>query len=411
MVKPDASLYIEGMSTIRFHAVLVAAGRSSRLGGPLAKPWIDLGGRTVIRHALEALSGHDAVAGGVIVASEDRLEDARSLAEATGWLVVEGGAERALSVHAGLEALAALDPQPQAVLIHDAARPFIPAAVIDRLATSLAGGARVAIPTLPPADSLKKVADSVVVARVDRDGIERVQTPQAFDFAALLTEHRQNSDVLITDDSTLMEDAGYPVATVTGDPVLAKITTAPDLDHAKIIARGLGKTEDTAMIETRTATGFDVHRFSSAPGPIRLGGIDIPHDHGFDAHSDGDVALHALTDAIYGLVADGDIGAHFPPSDDTWKDRDSAHFLDAACTRLHQDGGCLTFCDLTIIAETPKITPHREAIRARIAEITGLAVSRVSVKATTSEGLGFTGRGEGIAVQAAATAQFVTKAE
>jgi 2-C-methyl-D-erythritol 4-phosphate cytidylyltransferase/2-C-methyl-D-erythritol 2,4-cyclodiphosphate synthase len=165
------------------------------------------------------------------------------------------------------------------------------------------------------------------------------------------------------------------------------------------------------MIETRTATGFDIHRYGSKPGPVRLGGVDIPHDHGFDAHSDGDVALHALADAIYGLIADGDIGAHFPPSDDIWKDKDSAFFLESACVHLRDGGGGLNFCDLTIIAEEPKITPHRDAIRARIAAITKLDVSRVSVKATTSEGLGFTGRGEGIAVQATATAQFKIRAD
>ena len=214
---------------------------------------------------------------------------------------------------------------------------------------------------------------------------------------------------MVTDDSSLIEDAGVTVATVDGDPLLAKITTKDDLNFAKIVARGRRNKDDAAMFETRMATGFDVHRFSDEPGPIRLGGIDIDHDHSFDAHSDGDVALHALTDAIYGLVADGDIGAHFPPSEDTWKDRDSAFFLEAACTNLRHAGGCLSFCDLTIIAEMPKITPHREAIRARIAEITGMDISRISIKATTSEGLGFTGRGEGIAVQAAATAQFLIK--
>lgn len=415
MVKRGLNPYIETMTEdrkhIRFYAVLVAAGNSRRLGGDIPKPWINLANDTVISHALDALSGHDAVSGGVIVTGKDWFDQATSLAADKGWLVVEGGRERADSVRAGLEALAGLETPPDAVLIHDAARPFIPAVVIDRLQASLADGGVVAIPTLPPADSLKKVEDGIVKERVDRNGIERVQTPQAFAFASLLEQHRKNSDALVTDDSTLMEDAGFSVATVRGDPVLAKITTPADLNHAKIIARGLGITDDTAMIETRTATGFDVHRFNDAPGPIRLGGVDIPHDHGFDAHSDGDVALHALTDAIYGLMADGDIGAHFPPSDDTWKDKDSAFFLDAACTRLHENGGCLNFCDLTIIAEMPKITPHRDAIRARIAEITRLDIRRVSVKATTSEGLGFTGRGEGIAVQAAATAQFTIRAE
>ena len=406
MVKTGISPYIKTMGIIQFHVVLVAAGQSRRLGGAVAKPWIDLDGHMVISHALDGLSQHEAVIGGVIVASPDMLQDAETLAHKIGWQAVAGGAERSHSVRAGLDALAALSPSPDAVLIHDAARPFIPGAVIDRLAAAINDGYKAAIPVLPSADSLKQVEDCLVTGRIDRDMIARVQTPQAFDFAALVAEHQRNTDTLITDDSTLMEDANYSVAAVAGDPVLAKITTAEDLDHARIVARGRRKTDDAAMVETRTATGFDVHRFSTAPGPIRLGGIDIDHDNGFDAHSDGDVALHALTDAIYGLVADGDIGAHFPPTDDAWKGKDSAFFLKAACDRLRDGGGCLSFCDITIIAERPKITPHRDAIRQAIAAITNLDITRVSVKATTSEGLGFTGRGEGIAVQAAATAQF-----
>ena len=406
MVKTGISPYIKTMGITQFHVVLVAAGQSRRLGGAVAKPWIDLDGHMVISHALDGLSQHEAVIGGVIVASPDMLQDAETLAHKIGWQAVAGGAERSHSVRAGLDALAALSPSPDAVLIHDAARPFIPGAVIDRLAAAINDGYKAAIPVLHSADSLKQVEDGLVTGRIDRDVIARVQTPQAFDFAALVAEHQRNTDTLITDDSTLMEDANYSVAAVAGDPVLAKITTAEDLDHARIVARGRRKTDDAAMVETRTATGFDVHRFSTAPGPIRLGGIDIDHDNGFDAHSDGDVALHALTDAIYGLVADGDIGAHFPPTDDAWKGKDSAFFLKAACDRLRDGGGCLSFCDITIIAERPKITPHRDAIRQAIAAITNLDITRVSVKATTSEGLGFTGRGEGIAVQAAATAQF-----
>ena len=409
MVKISIPPYIKSMSTTQFHAVLVAAGQSRRLGGAVAKPWIDLEGQMVICHALAGLSQHEAVIGGVIVASTEMLQDAEKLARDIGWQAVAGGAERSHSVRAGLDALAEMSLPPEAVLIHDAARPFIPAAVIDRLAAAISAGQKAAIPVLSSADSLKQIEDGRVTGRVDRQLIARVQTPQAFEFAALIAEHRRNTDALITDDSTLMEDAGHSVAAIAGDPVLAKITTAEDLDHARIVARGRRNNDDAAMVETRTATGFDVHRFSTAPGPIRLGGIDIDHDNCFDAHSDGDVALHALTDAIYGLVADGDIGAHFPPSDEAWKGKDSAFFLKAACERLHQGGGCLSFCDITIIAERPKITPHRDAIRQAIAAMTNLDITRVSVKATTSEGLGFTGRGEGIAVQAAATAQFMTK--
>jgi 2-C-methyl-D-erythritol 4-phosphate cytidylyltransferase/2-C-methyl-D-erythritol 2,4-cyclodiphosphate synthase len=392
----------------RTFAIVLAAGQSRRLGGDIAKPWRMLAGRPVLDHAVSSLAHHPKISGGVIVASASALEDAHALANPHGWRVVEGGKERAHSVKNGLSALSvdAVDH----VLIHDAARPFIPDDVINRLIQALDDGADGVIPTLPSADSLKRIEDGQVQSRISRDGIDRVQTPQGFRYDLIAALHQADQDGLATDDSSLLEDGGYHVQAVAGDPILDKITSAADLTRAEFIALGIAKGEtamsqasSTALTETRMATGFDVHAFNDQPGPIMLGGVAIDHDRGFDAHSDGDVALHALTDALYGTMADGDIGAHFPPSDDQWKGKDSAYFLQAAANQLAKQGGRITLADLTIIAEAPKITPHRDAIRRRIADLLDLDLSRVSVKATTTEQLGFTGRREGIAVQAAVT--------
>ena len=385
------------------YVVLLAAGKSTRLGGTVAKPWCDLAGKPVLAHSLERLSRHPAITSGVIVTADDALESADALARPYGWSVTQGGAERAFSVKEGLAALA--PHHPDYVLIHDAARPFVMDHVIDALITALDDGAEAALPGLPPSDSLKKSDNQKVTDRVDRDGIWRVQTPQAFQYDHIKACHDADKDGLATDDSSLVEDNGGSVSIVTGNVMMDKITTQEDLARARLIATGL---KTTMITETRMATGYDVHKFNDAPGPIMLGGIALDHDRGFDAHSDGDVALHALTDAIYGLIADGDIGKHFPPSDNQWKGKDSAFFLTESIKALKGEGGSLRFVDLTIIAEDPKITPHRDAMRTRIAGLLGLPVSRVSVKATTSEGLGFTGRREGIAVQSAVTATFPT---
>ena len=395
-------------------AIVLAAGQSRRLGGDIAKPWRMLAGRPVLDHAVASLAHHPRINGGVIVASTSAMEDARALAKPYGWLVMEGGKERAHSVKKGLLALA--DQDADLVLIHDAARPFIPKDVIDRLITSLDDGADGVIPTLPSADSLKHIDQGEVKSRVSRDGVDRVQTPQGFRYGLITALHQADQDGLATDDSSLLEDGGYVVQAVAGDPILDKITSAADLTRAELIAIGLAKGETTMsqpssniLTETRMATGFDVHAFNDQPGPIMLGGVAIEHERGFEAHSDGDVALHALTDALYGTMADGDIGSHFPPSDDQWRGKDSAFFLQAAAEQLAEQGGVITLADLTIIAETPKITPYRDAIRHRIADLLQLDLSRVSVKATTTEQLGFTGRREGIAVQAAVTVTFPIK--
>lgn len=383
------------MTKSLIYVVLLAAGQSTRLGGDIAKPWRMLNGKTVLEHGLQRLAAHPRIAGGVIVTSQEGGAD--ELAANYGWMHTTGGAERSDSVKAGLMALAGVAPD--AVLIHDAARPFVSAKVLDALMAELDAGHRAIIPALAPADSLKTAKDHLVTGRVPRDNIYRIQTPQAFDYELISRLHHEADHAASTDDASLVEDAGEAVKMVAGDAMMDKITTSDDLLRAEIYARG------SSMMEVRMATGYDVHKFSDAPGPIMLGGIAIDHDRGFEAHSDGDVVLHALTDAIYGTMADGDIGQHFPPSDDQWKDKDSAFFLAAAARQLSAMGGVITFADITIIAEEPKITPHRPAMRARIAQLLNLPMERVSVKATTSEGLGFTGRREGIAVQAAVTSQ------
>ncbi len=425
------------MSSCSIHVVLLAAGSSTRLGGDIAKPWCDLGGKPVLAHSLQRFADHPRITSGVIVAAEQAIDDAEALALPLGWQVAVGGHERAFSVKAGLEALA--NDSPDYVLIHDAARPFVVPAVIDTLIATLDEGADAAIPGIPPSDSLKSVHDGMVTGRVDRSGIWRVQTPQAFRYSLIKSCHDADKGGAATDDSSLIEDHGGDVRMIIGDVMMDKITTPDDLARTRLIYAGLSKegpssmqddtrhvaqdefrhvaqdetrhvTQDefrhVARDEFRMATGYDVHKFTAAPGPIMLGGVALDHEFGFDAHSDGDVALHALTDAIYGLIADGDIGSHFPPSDDTWKGKDSAFFLTQAHHALKEQNATLSFVDLTIIAELPKIGPHRDAIRTRIAGLLDLPINRVSVKATTSEGLGFTGRREGIAVQAAATARF-----
>ena len=383
------------------YVVLLAAGKSTRLGGDVAKPWCDLAGRPVLAHSLERLARHPQISSGVIVTQKESVTDAQLLAAPYGWEVTTGGRERAFSVKEGIKTLAV--HKPDYLLIHDAARPFVLDQVVTALITALDEGADAVIPGLESSDSLKKVEDGTVTERVDRNGIWQVQTPQAFRFDLIKSCHDADQDGLVTDDSSLIEDHGNTVSMIAGDAIMDKITTPEDLARARLIATGM----ETYMInEIRMATGFDVHKFNDKPGPIMLGGVSLDHDHGFDAHSDGDVALHALTDAIYGLLADGDIGSHFPPSDQQWKGKDSAFFLTEALNALKSGRGALRFVDLTIIAEAPKIGPHRDTIRTRISQLLDIPLNRVSVKATTTEGLGFTGRGEGIAVQSAITATF-----
>ena len=307
-----------------------------------------------------------------------------------------GGATRQASVHAGLEALAS--QKPDVVLIHDAARPFVSAAVISR-AIEAASRSGAAIPAIPVTDTIKLIDGSGnVEATPERARLRVAQTPQAFRFDAILDAHRRaardgRSD--FTDDAALAEWAGLTVATFEGDPANMKLTTPEDFvrEEARLGAM-LG--------DVRTGNGYDVHAFGDGDH-VMICGVRVPHSNGFLAHSDGDVGLHALVDAILGALADGDIGSHFPPSDPKWKGAASDQFLKYAVDRVTARGGRIAHLDVTLICERPKIGPLRDTMRARIAEITGLALSRVAVKATTSERLGFTGREEGIAAVASAT--------
>ena len=303
---------------------------------------------------------------------------------------VPGGATRQDSVRAGLEALES--SAPDVVLVHDAARPLIPPGTIPALLAALEHAAG-AIPAVPVADTLKRVADGLIIATVPREGLFRAQTPQAFRFPVLLAAHR--SDIAgATDDASLLEAIGERVAIVPGSEDNIKLTYAEDLAR---LERAM-----TGPLFPRVGTGFDVHVLE-AGRPLMLCGVAVPHDKGLAGHSDADVGIHALCDAIYGALAEGDIGRHFPPSEAAWKDADSARFLAHAAERIAARGGRLANADVTLICERPKIAPHAAAMATRLAAILGVDPSRISVKATTTEKLGFTGRGEGIAAQAVAT--------
>lgn len=368
-------------------ALIVAAGQGNRMGG-VSKQFKVLGGKPVIAHSHATLAAHPGIDDVMIVIGAGQEAD---LAAAVGDVrYVIGGTSRRESVRNGLEVLAT-DP-PTRVLIHDAARPFVPAAVIDRLLQKLDSYEGV-IPVLPVADTLVR-HDGVIGDTVDRNALVRVQTPQAFTFDAVLAAHRRWPSTLdATDDAQMVRDTGHEVAIVEGDRMLDKLTYPADFAAAEARLTG-GR--------ARCATGYDVHRLVAGE-QLWLGGVLIPHDKGLSGHSDADVALHAITDALLGTIGAGDIGTHFPPSDPQWRGADSSQFLAHAASLVAARGGTIDFIDLTLICETPKIGPHREAMRARIAELLALALDQVSIKATTSERLGFTGRGEGIAAQAIAT--------
>ncbi|MGN6849659.1 MAG: bifunctional 2-C-methyl-D-erythritol 4-phosphate cytidylyltransferase/2-C-methyl-D-erythritol 2,4-cyclodiphosphate synthase [Sphingomicrobium sp.] len=369
-------------------ALIVAAGSGSRMGGDVPKQFRLLGGKPVLRWAVESLLGHPAVQTVRVVIGRGRQESAA--AALTGVDVgnlIEGGTERADSVRAGLAAV-----EGDAVLVHDAARPFCPRAVIDRLLANLEFYEGAA-PVLAVGDTLARV-DETLGEPVDRAGMVRVQTPQAFRLDALRVAYDQWNGPSPTDETTVVRAAGMKVAAVEGDCALEKLTTPADFERAEQWL--------ASRLTPRTGMGFDVHAFAGE-GPIMLGGIAIPHSRGLAGHSDADVILHAITDALLGAAGLGDIGEHFPPSDPRWKGADSSLFLTHAVELLRRAGAIIDHVDCTIVAEAPKIGPHRSAIRQRIAEIASLGVDQVSIKATTTEGLGFTGRSEGIAAQAVAS--------
>jgi len=378
-------------------AVVVAAGRGTRAGGDLPKQFRQIGGETLLRRSLAMFADHPAVGSvqPVINTEDDDLfrESARGIDTLA---PVPGGATRQASVLAGLEALAAL--KPAIVLVHDAARPFASPALISRAieATARTGAA---IPALPVTDTIKRVdAAGHVGETLDRAVLRLVQTPQAFAFDALLAAHRRAAKAGrddFTDDAALAEWAGMTVGTFNGESGNIKITTPEDFARSEAM-------QFAALGDVRTGSGIDVHAFG--PGDhVIVGGVRIPHDKALTGHSDADVGLHALVDAILGALADGDIGSHFPPSDPQWRGASSDRFFTFAVERVAARGGRIAHLDLTIVCESPRIGPHRDAMRARIAGLAQLGLNRVAVKATTSEKLGFTGRGEGIAAYATAT--------
>ncbi|HTQ14017.1 MAG TPA: bifunctional 2-C-methyl-D-erythritol 4-phosphate cytidylyltransferase/2-C-methyl-D-erythritol 2,4-cyclodiphosphate synthase [Rhizomicrobium sp.] len=379
---------------LRIAALIVAAGRGARAGAGVPKQYRPLAGRPVLRQAVEAFARHPAVAATqVVIGAGDHERYVAATAGIDLLPPVAGASTRQHSVLHGLTALSAQSPD--LVLIHDAARPLASPALIDRVIAALEG-ADAAIPMLPVADTLKRETEGTWTT-VPRDGLMRAQTPQGFRFAAILEAHRAFAGRGLTDDMALAEIAGLKIAAVTGEDTNMKITTRADFAAAE---RLLG-----SGAEFRTGMGFDAHRF--APGDhLWLCGVKIAHDRGLEGHSDADAGLHALTDAILGAIGAGDIGQHFPPSGPEWKDAPSGRFLAHALKLAKEAGATIAHCDVTLICERPRVSPHREAMRARIAEILEIEVGRVSVKATTTEGMGFTGRREGLAAQAVATLRF-----
>ncbi len=378
-------------------AVVVAAGRGLRAGGHLPKQYRDIAGEPIIRSPLLAFAGHGEVAMVQAVIHPEDKDLYRNAAQGLRLLPpVHGAQTRQGSARAGLEALA--PHAPDIVLVHDAARPFVSPALITR-AIEAARATGAAIPVLAVSDTVKIIdATGAVVSTVDRATVRTVQTPQAFSFDPLLEAHRfaqRAGREDFTDDASLMEWAGRKVTTFEGDMNNVKLTTEDDFNRAELLRHA-------ALTDVRTGFGFDVHPFTEGDH-VTLGGVRIAHDRALAGHSDADVVLHALVDAILGALAEGDIGVHFPPSDPQWRGASSDRFLAFAVERIFARSGRLAHVDVTIVCETPRIGPHRNAIRGRIAEIAGIPIGRVGLKATTSEKMGFTGRGEGMAVFATAT--------
>ncbi|NGM48403.1 bifunctional 2-C-methyl-D-erythritol 4-phosphate cytidylyltransferase/2-C-methyl-D-erythritol 2,4-cyclodiphosphate synthase [Caulobacter sp. 602-2] len=377
-----------------FSAVVVAAGSGTRAGPGQAKQWRDLAGKPVLRWSVEALLASGAA--DLAIVTDPSMQDmlGETLAGLDGWRFAPGGATRALSVQSGLAALAHR-PADEPVLVHDAARPFLTKAVVEGVLEALKGADGV-VPALPVADTLKRAGESGA-STTSRDGLWRAQTPQAFRRDRLLAAYAAwAGQAEPTDDAQVVEAHGGKVAISAGDPLLTKLTYPEDFAMAERLAGG-------ARI-TRIGQGFDAHRWG--PGEsVWLCGVEIAHDETLIGHSDADAGLHALTDAVLGAIGDGDIGDHFPPTDPQWKGAASDKFLIHAVDLVRQRGGRLINVDVTLICERPKIKPHREAMRARLAQILDLPLDRVSVKATTTEKMGFTGRGEGLAAQAVATVE------
>jgi len=388
----------------RCAALVLAGGSGSRFGGETPKQYQILGGRAVLRHAVDAFLYHPQIDEiRVVLRPDDRPRYDAAFGGLDILPPVDGGRTRQDSTRLGLESLRDLDPD--TVLIHDGARPFPDQALISRTLAGLEKFPGI-VPALPISDTVKRTRgkdggqDNIIVGTVDRGGLWRAQTPQAFRYKDIRSAHETAQGQEMTDDAMIAAKSGLSVALVMGNEDNIKITTREDMTRAERIM-GLHQAV------TRIGTGFDVHAF--CPGDhVILGGVKIAHDFGLEGHSDADAALHALTDALLGAIGDGDIGTHFPPTDARWRDAASSAFLKHAASLVRGRGGNITNVDVTIICERPKITPHRAAMRTAIAAMLDIGEEAVSVKATTTEGLGFTGRREGIAAQAVAAIRMPT---
>ncbi len=382
-----------------FSGIIVAAGSGSRAGGD--KQWRRLGGKPVLRWSAEALLDAGAAELIVVVAPGAEGRAAEALNGLIGWRAIAGGDARADSVQAGLAALTCGHDQP--VLIHDAARPLLSAGVIARLVAALDDADGV-LPALAVADSLRRAEDRTITQAVARDDLWRAQTPQAFRRWVIEAAYAAWTDAEPpTDEAMVVQRAGGRVVLVSGDPRLLKLTFPEDFAMAEALL-----SQDAPRYQTRIGSGYDVHRWGPG-GSVWLCGIEVPHDQTLIGHSDADAGLHALTDAILGAIAAGDIGDHFPPTDPRWKGASSDRFLVHAAELTAQRGGRIVNVDVTLICERPKVKPHRQAMRDRIAALLDLPLDAVSVKATTTEGLGFTGRGEGLAAQAVVAVEMLVR--
>jgi len=379
----------EPNTDLRCAAIIVAAGRGHRAGGPVPKQYAALAGMPVIRRTLQPFDLHPAIETIAVVIHPDDRSMAESAVSGIDVTFVNGGKNRQDSVRNGLKYIENVDPD--IVLIHDAARPFATQTILTRTidAARQHGGA---VAGLPVPDTLKQVGETAEIHQtVPREGIWRAQTPQAFRYQPLLAAHRAAAGEALTDDAAVAEQAGMTVVMTVGSEDNFKITTPEDLERAERLAM----TQQVNVV----GQGYDVHAF--APGDhVWLCSVQIAHDRTLKGHSDADVALHALTDALYGALGAGDIGQHFPDSDPQWRGAPSDRFLGHAMDLLKSRGGRLINLDLTIICEQPRLAPHRDAMLARLSDLTGLPSARIGLKATTTEKLGFTGRGEGIAAQA-----------